>query len=339
MKVAIHHREGSFTERWIKFCINNNVDHILINAFDSKIIEELISEEITHLMWHINHASIKDLTVFPYLMNSIENIGIKCFPDFNTRWHFDNKIAQKYLLESIGAPLVSGTVIYDREEALAHVSSIKFPIVSKLKRGAGATNVKLLKSKAEALIYINKMFGNGINSNAGNLGNFTQKARLAKKIKNPFKLVTKVFRYLKKNTQELKISSNEKGYFYYQEFQANNYFDIRVIVIGKKAFAIKRMNRKNDFKASGSGKIIYDHNQIDHRCLAIAFNTNKQLDLQCIAYDFVFNEFNKPLIVEMCFGFSINAYDFCKGYWSEDLIWHEQNFNPQEWMIKEFIEY
>jgi glutathione synthase/RimK-type ligase-like ATP-grasp enzyme len=50
----------------------------------------------------------------------------------------------------------------------------------------------------------------------------------------------------------------EKNYVYFQDFIPQNDFDIRIIVIGKRAFAIKRMVRKGDFRASGSGNIKYD---------------------------------------------------------------------------------
>ncbi|MFT7082809.1 MAG: glutathione synthase/RimK-type ligase-like ATP-grasp enzyme [Nonlabens sp.] len=337
MKVAIHHRKGSFSERWIDYCEENIISFIKVNAFDSNIVQKLQEQTVTHFIWHMNHSSSKDLLVFHYVMNSIEIIGIKCFPNFNTRWHFDDKIAQKYLLESIEAPIISSMVFYDQYEAKRHITDIKYPIVVKLKRGAGASNVKLLNEMSEAKQYIDIMFSTGLNPNPRNLGNLNQKIRLAKKNKNPFSLGRKVFKFLKKNRNELKVNNNEKGYFYYQEFIPNNQFDIRVIAIGSKVFGIKRLNRENDFRASGSGNIIYDHNQIDIRCVEIAFNTNKNLKLQCMAYDFVFNERNEPLIIEMCFGFAINAYDRCPGYWDSQLKWHEQKFNPQEWMLKELL--
>ena len=337
MNLAIQHREGSFSDRWIKYCQENHINYLLINVFDTNIIAQLKKQEITHFMWHINHGNTKDLMVYHYLMNSIENIGIQCFPNFNTRWHFDDKIAQKYLLESIDAPLVESYVFYDKNEAFQNLKDVSFPIVTKLKRGAGATNVQLLTNMSETVAFVNKMFSEGLNSSSGVLGNFDQKLRLAKKIKSPFKLIKKVFGYLKKYYKEANYNINEKGYFYYQKFLENNNFDIRVIVIGDKAFAIKRMNRKDDFRASGSGIIVYDHSQIDERCVLEAFNTNKKLNLQCTAYDFVFDENNAPLIVEIGFGFAVKAYDRCPGYWTSDLKWHHQNFNPQAWMIENFL--
>lgn len=50
----------------------------------------------------------------------------------------------------------------------------------------------------------------------------------------------------------------EKKYILFQEYLPDNEFDTRVTVIGNRAFAFRRFNRKKDFKASGSGEIDYD---------------------------------------------------------------------------------
>ncbi|OJU58191.1 MAG: hypothetical protein BGN93_11720 [Acinetobacter sp. 39-4] len=129
----------------------------------------------------------------------------------------------------------------------------------------------------------------------------------------------------------------EAGYVYFQEFMPENKFDIRVIVIGEKAFAIKRMVRANDFRASGSGNILFDRDEIDVECVKIAFDTNRKIGSQSVGYDFVFDINNKPLIVEISYGFGVAAYDPCPGYWDADLKWHPGSFNPQEWMVEELI--
>ena len=90
MKIAIHNRENSFSDRWIDYCELNNVDHIVVNCFAVDIIGILIKEKVTHLMWHFHHSSYYDKVVVNYVFNAVENIGIKTFPDFNTRWHFDD---------------------------------------------------------------------------------------------------------------------------------------------------------------------------------------------------------------------------------------------------------
>lgn len=76
------------------------------------------------------------------------------------------------------------------------------------------------------------------------------------------------------------------------------------------------MTRNNDFKASGSGNLVFDKNQIDERCVQISFNVNNKLNCQSVAYDFVFDKNNNPLIVEISYGFAMEAYDACLGYWN-----------------------
>ena len=34
MKIAIHHTRGSFSDGWIQYCEENNIDYKLVNYFD-----------------------------------------------------------------------------------------------------------------------------------------------------------------------------------------------------------------------------------------------------------------------------------------------------------------
>ena len=139
-------------------------------------------------------------------------------------------------------------------------------------------------------------------------------------------------------TDFAKMHAREKGYAFFQDFIPNNTFDIRVCVVGNHAFALKRLTRKGDFRASGSGNIVYDKSQIDERCVKIAFDVNRKLKTQSIAYDFVFDSNNQPQIVEISYGYAVNAYDSCEGYWTEDMQWHEgSNFDFCGWMVQTII--
>ena len=77
------------------------------------------------------------------------------------------------------------------------------------------------------------------------------------------------------------------------------------------------MARNNDFRASGSGQIIYKKEVINTSCIEIAFETSKNLSAQCLAFDFVFDSENLPKIVEISYGFAPEAYKLCGGYWDE----------------------
>ena len=134
-------------------------------------------------------------------------------------------------------------------------------------------------------------------------------------------------------TEFAKQQAPERGYVYFQDFVPNNDSDIRVIVIGDKAFGVERLVRENDFRASGSGNVVFDRAEVDLRCVELSFKLNEEIKAQSIGFDFVFNENNEPEIVEFCYGFSVESYDPCPGYLDADLNWHEDEFNPQEWMV------
>ena len=108
-------------------------------------------------------------------------------------------------------------------------------------------------------------------------------------------------------------------------------------MIGKRAFAIKRPVRKNDFRASGGGTIIHDPNQIPRECLNLAFEIVEKLETQCLAFDFVFQG-KEPLVIEISYAFSMGGYYDCPGYWDNDLNWIEGKFTPEHFMIEDILE-
>src|SRR5690606_2383167 len=110
-----------------------------------------------------------------------------------------------------------------------------------------------------------------------------------------------------------RMQSKEKGYVYFQEFIPNNDSDVRLIVIGDKAYGMRRLVRKGDFRASGSNEFVYK--EIDKATLKTAFSVSKLLKLQCVAFDFVYLN-GRPLIVEMSFGFGTKGSDKCPGFWN-----------------------
>ncbi len=334
MKIAIHKSRG-FGERWIKYCEQKNIDYKIVNAYDNDIISQI--EDCDVFMWHFHNQSYKDALFAKQLLFSIHQSGKKVFPDFNSAWHFDDKVGQKYLLESIKAPLIPSYVFYTKKDAYKWIEKTSFPKVFKLRGGAGASNVKLVRSKREAKRNVDIAFGRGFkqSDSISNLKESWRKYRSGlSSIKDVIKRVARIF----VKDEYSKMHSEEKGYVYFQEFIPNNTFDIRVVIVGDKAFALKRIARKNDFRASGSGNIVYDKKQIDERCIKISFDVNEKINSQSIAFDYVFDKNNNPLIVEISYGYSAAAYDICEGYWDKNLEWHEgNNFDFCGWMIEDLL--
>lgn len=329
MKIAIHHSEKSFSTRWIKYCEAEGIEYKLVNCYETDIIYQLSGCDA--LMWHFSHMNSKDVLFAKQLMFALNQSGIKTFPDFNTVWHFDDKVGQKYLLESINAPLVPSYVFYTKESALNWCKNTSFPKVFKLRGGAGSSNVLLAKNLHFAIKLISKAFGNGFPQyNA--IEGLKERWRKYRLHKTNFTDVLKgIIRFIYPS-KYTKIAGNEKGYVYFQDFIAGNDSDIRVIVIDNKAFALKRMVRDNDFRASGSGYIRYEKELFDEQTIQLAFQLAKSLKSQCIAFDFVYLN-NKPLLVEMSYGFAVAAYDKCEGFWDNSMIWHSEKFDPAAWMV------
>jgi len=336
MRIAIHHYKDDFSDRWIEYCENNNIDYGLVDCYKNDIIEVMKNYDL--LLWSWNLSHFESLQFAKELIYSLEIMGKIVFPNFKTSYFYDNKVGQKYLLESINAPIIPSYVFYTKKDALKWVSTTSFPKVFKLSGGAGSMNVKLCHTQNEAKKFINQSFGKGF-AQVDRVSWFQDKMKKFKEkpSKSSFENLVKSFGRLFIQTEKEKVMSREKGYIYFQEFIPRNTFDIRVITIGNKAIAIKRLCRDGDFRASGSGKIVYDKNQIPSECIKIAFETSKKLHFQSMAYDYVFDQDNRPLIVEMSYHFAPYIYDDCQGFWDEKLDWHDMEINPQKMIIESLI--
>jgi glutathione synthase/RimK-type ligase-like ATP-grasp enzyme len=333
MKIGIHHTPGSFSERWIEYCDSNAIPWKPVNCYENNILEQLA--DCDALMWHFHHNDIRAALCTRQLIYSLATSGKKVFPDFNTAWHFDDKIGQKYLLDAINAPFVKTWIFYDKKEALKWAKTSIYPLVFKLRSGAGSRNVKLVKSTHDAIRLINRSFGRGY-SRYDRIGSLQDRLRQHRAGKTDYKNVIKGIIRLFFPPEFSRKASNESGYVYFQEFIPENDSDIRVIVIDNKAFAIKRMVRTDDFRASGSGYILYEKELFDERTIKLSIELAKEMKSQCIAFDFVYKN-SSPLITEISYGFSPEGYDKCPGFWDEEIKWHESSFNPYGWMVEAII--
>lgn len=335
--IAIHKTDRGFAPRWIAFCRKNSIPYKEVCCYDNDIIEHL--KDCKALMWHYQQAELKDVLTAKRILFALEHAGIKVFPNFNTAWHFDDKVAQKYLLETLGIPHVKSYIFYDKREALDFLGKTSFPLVFKLKGGAGSVNVQLVRNKSRGIQIVKRLFSRGY-SPVNIFSMIRDRYRVFKLRKNKaaFKsLLVSIYRLLVKSDFQ-RFVAKEGGYFYAQEFIPNNTFDIRIIIVNGKAIAIRRNVRPNDFRASGSGLVTHlDESNINMGALKIAFTAYEKIGAQSSAFDFVFNSDGIPLIVEISYGFVSEVYDDCKGYWEKDLKWHNDpnTSKLQDEMVKE----
>lgn len=333
MKIGIHKSKDSFSERWIAYCEERQIPWKQVDCYRYDIMDQL--RDCDALMWHMNQGNPKDILFAKQLLYSVEAAGKKVFPNFYTSWHFDDKVGQKYLLEAIDAPLAKTWVFYDKQNALKWAEQTSFPKVFKLRGGGGSHNVRLVRDLKDARKLIKKAFGSGFLGYYA-LGSFKERLRKYQLGKTDFKdLIKGAVRFIVPPPYA-RVAGRERGYIYFQEYIPGNTFDIRIIVIGDKAFAIKRMVRKDDFRASGSGMILYEKEHFNDETVTLAFKMAEQLKSQSAAFDFVYYG-EKIFVIEVSFGFIKEVYDPCVGYWDNTLKWHEGKFSPYGWMVESLL--
>lgn len=337
MKIGIQSIPKGFETRWVEYCEESNIVYKLIDVYRNDVLDQL--RDCDAFMWHTDHLNRKDYQVAKRLLTAIEHSGKVCFPSIYENWHYDDKVAQKYLLEAIDAPLIPSYVFFEEKEALEWAADAKWPKVFKLTGGAGSSNVKLIHSKNEAKKVIRRSFGKGFLAFDQRKYILEESFAKFRKHKSLWRLF-KGLRYLLKPLNKNWVNHIEKDYVYFQEFMPNNDFDLRLVVVNQeRIFGLKRHNRKGDFKASGSGNMDFLNNDVDRSILQLSIDVARKLKMNSVAYDIVFDKNEEPVIIEITYAYSTSAYEKCPGYWDENLNWVDGEIgNYSAWMVDKVIE-
>ena len=316
-------------EIYKKILTYNNIDFIDLHIDDINFWEKVKEVNLFLFRWaHVDDHHQLVSTILPIIENYLK---IKCFPNLKTCWHFDDKIKEYYLLKSLGYPMIDSWIFWEKEHALDWTEKADYPVVFKLRKGAGSSNVILINDKKSAINIILRMFGKGISSSY----RIPQKGKV--KYKDLEDLLRHKFdQYFLNKIRGIKptIWQTEKNYVLFQRFLPNNTFDTRVRVVGNRASAIRRFVRNNDFRASGSNKIDKDKNNIDLKFVELALKISKELQFQSMAYDFLYDENGEPKLCEISYTFP----DYVEsGYWDEELNWHDFQFITPYFHLKDAL--
>ena len=335
MLVGIHKDQYGkfcpFLKKYEEILGYNNIGHIRLDASDDDFWEKVKKLDLFIFRW-TQTDWLKQLahTILPIIENEM---NIKCFPNQATCWHYDDKIREYYLLKQHGFPIIDSYIFWDNKKALKWTETAEYPVIFKLTGGAGARNVILIKNKNQAIRYIKKMFGKGINPN-----NFKFSGSTYNKDVGLYKKIHKMGGNVLRKYRGEDISPYwqiHKNYILFQKFLPNNNYDTRVVIIGIRAFAFKRFNRKNDFRASGSQN--KDFNNIDLSFIKMAFNISNKMKFQSMAYDFIYDELKKPNLIEISYTFPDKTIPKCSGYWDSKLHRHKGHYWPQYFQLMDAL--
>jgi glutathione synthase/RimK-type ligase-like ATP-grasp enzyme len=322
---------GSWNKEFIAICQDKNILFEVVDCYDSDIIHQL--DNFSGLIWPIENWVLPDIMEGRSILRIAEQKGINVFPNQNTVWHFDDKIAEMYAFQAVGAPIPESWVFYLLDECIEWLETAKYPLVAKLRCGSGANNVKLLKSETDAVRYAKRMFTKGYNPAPSLLYKAYSKGQSSRDLKTFISRIKRIpeFLHTRRHGQQLPV---EKGYCYFQEFVPNAGYDIKIAVVGDKLSFITRDVRKGDFRASGGGTLKYDKSQVPENVIDSAFSISEKLGLQCMGFDYVVDQRDgEGKIIEMSYGFDWKAVLGAGGYWNKAGVWYDLPLNILEEII------
>jgi glutathione synthase/RimK-type ligase-like ATP-grasp enzyme len=232
--------------------------------------------------------------------------GKVCFPSLDTLMWNEDKLTQYELLRMNNFPVVETFISYDLCEILKKLPQLEYPLVTKFSTGAGSVAVELVKDRRHA-------------------------ERISKTI---FSAVgrTTFWPFIR-----------QKNYVYFQTFQPNEGYDLRVIVVGNIVMGYYRDVPKKEFRASGMHTVRWD--AIPEDAIRLGRMVAKKFDDTILAVDMLRNPHDGKLyITELGAAFTIDTlgdlivdgvkgiyvfnsldeYSFQSGdYWTQELVLRE----------------
>lgn len=330
--------KGAYSPMWMRLLQAAGHDVRLVDVYRADILDQV--RGCHGFMWR--HGQLPNMRQIARRILPVfeKELGLVVYPDQNSCWHYDDKIAQRYLLDAAKIPIPNTWVWYDRSLAKKWARTAKYPLVIKLWGGCVSQNVGLVASFKEAELWIEKLFERGVHKlSEKNLTHWPLSKR---------RIVTAVKLLLTGSDPNKKLDEKawelHKNYVLFQEFLPRNPFDIRIVVIGNRAFGFRRFNRPNDFRASGSKNVSIDPKYVPLETVRLGFQLANHLKTQSIAIDCL-RKGEEWVVVEMSYTFPHFTTHECPGHWelqgepdTGELIWLDGQMWPEEAQVIDFLE-
>lgn len=219
-------------------CKNLGIDYEVIDILSANWLENVRNSNCNGFFAPSNCVSQDKKTIQDERYFFVSQIMKKpIYPDFLGLYIHENKRNMATWLEYYGYPHAKTHVFTNRKEVLDYLDNCSYPIVTKANVGAGASKVRIIKSKTKAKRMAKKCF-----PFLGNSKFLLFNIGLIYKIKThklPFPI--------------LDLHNIQKDYFIVQDFFPNVQHEWRIIKIGNSYFGHQKL-LKGEF-ASGSGLV------------------------------------------------------------------------------------
>ena len=241
-----------------RYLKNNNIKYEYYDIFKSNWIEEAKKYDI--IMWRVNSTPV-ELNIAQSKIYILEKImGKLTFPSFHEIWQYENKSRASYLYRIYQLPAIETFVTNSSLEAAASMDNYNFPIVAKSDTETSSSGVEKIDNVRKAEKYVKEAF--------------SVRGRRT------------IYPYIR-----------QKDYILFQEFIEDAQYDLRIIIIGNKAFGYYRYPNKGDFRASGAGN--YEKKAIPYDAIRIAINVKNCMKSRLMGIDLLYsNKRRKYFIIE-----------------------------------------
>jgi len=334
----LFNHSGNWGKRWLQYCVDHAIPYEMVDPYRPDIVQRL--GKYSALLWAIQNYVHADLIESRNILRVAERMGLPVFPDHNTAWHFDDKIAEMYLLQSIGAPIPESRVFYLLDDCVEWLmTEAEYPLIAKLRNGSGSNNVKMLKTRDAAIRYAKRMFTRGFHPAPGFLYKAYSKAQSSREWKTALARIRKIPEFLHTLSRAKRLA-REHDYCYFQQFVENDGYDLKVAVVGDKLGYLVRKTRCHDFRASGGGDLFFNRALVTDQIRDSAFSAAEAAGLQCIGFDYVVDRrTGAGVIIEMCYGFDWTAIEQAGGYWDPRGVWHDEPLRVPDEIIANLLQH
>lgn len=246
--------------RWSKYCRfldNNDFKYDFYNVQAHDWLEKAEQFDIIIGIQSCELYCLQEMRRKYYVLEKF--LGKTCYPSTDHALLYEDKCLEAYISETAGIPFARTHISNDKQDALQMVESLKYPQVSKINPSSGSIGVQLVHNPKKARKIVEQAFG-------------------------------------RNGKQTHRLYERQKDYAYFQDFIPNDGYDIRVIVVGNRAFGYYRKILVGDFRASGMNQV--EKRELPEEAIHIALSTNKVIKSPMLVVDMVHGLDGKFYVIE-----------------------------------------
>jgi glutathione synthase/RimK-type ligase-like ATP-grasp enzyme len=195
-------------------------------------------------------------------------LGKTCYPSAAQALLYEDKCFEAYVSTVCDLPFAKTYISHRKEDALAMLESARYPLVSKVNQSSGSMGIEVVRTPRKAKRIVRQAF-----------------SRTGRSVHVPW------FR--------------QKNYVYFQDFVPNDGYDVRVILVGDRAFGYYRKVPKGDFRASGMG--VVEKRGLPEEAVRVALEVRRYVRGPQLVVDMVHGLDGRYTIIEFTLFFKVET--------------------------------